>query len=217
MTTDATVRAAAAAGTLASEDAHRQLLQSIVNVARAIFNARASSIFLLDEDADELVLEAVSGEGEGEIVGLRFPSSTGIAGWVLVSRQPLIVDDLSQDPRWARNVAERTGYVPKGMMAVPLLHDDRTLGVLYVLDRRDDASFTLAETDLLGAFANQAALGLELLLRARQARAALDADTSSDALLVSRLAAAVTDDSGALTPAGKRLLESLVELLDGAA
>jgi GAF domain-containing protein len=215
MTSDATVRAAAAAGALASEDAHRQLLQSIVNVARAIFDARASSIFLLDEDADELVLEAVSGEGEGEIVGLRFPSSTGIAGWVLVSRQPLIVDDLSQDPRWARNVAERTGYVPKGMMAVPLLHDERTLGVLYVLDRRDDAAFTLAETDLLGAFANQAALGLELLLRARQARAALDADTGGDAMLVSRLAAAVADDSGALTPAGKRLLESLVELLDG--
>ena len=108
------------------------------NVARAIFDARASSIFLLDEEADELVLEAVSGEGEGEIVGLRFPSSTGIAGWVLVSRQPLVIDDVSADPRWARNVAERTGYVPKGLMAVPLLHEERTLGVLYVLDRRDD-------------------------------------------------------------------------------
>jgi GAF domain-containing protein len=214
MTNADSVRAAAAAGALASEDAHRQLLQSIVNVARAIFDARASSIFLLDEEADELVIEAVSGEGEGEIVGLRFPSSTGIAGWVLVSRQPLIVDDVSADPRWARNVAERTGYVPKGLMAVPLLNEERTLGVLYVLDRRDDVAFTLAETDLLGAFANQAALGLELLLRARRARAALEAEGGSDAALVSRLATAVTDDSGAVTPAGRRLLESLAEVLE---
>ena len=137
------IRAAAAAGSLASEEAHKALLQSIVDVARAIFDARASSIFLLDEDAGELVLEAVSGEGQEGLVGMRFPSSAGIAGWVLVTRQPLVLDDVTQDPRHARNVAERTGYVPKKLMAVPLLHEERTLGVLYVLDRNDDAAFTL--------------------------------------------------------------------------
>ena len=47
----------------AREERHRALLQSIVEVARAIFGAQASSIFLLDEDADELVFEAVAGEG----------------------------------------------------------------------------------------------------------------------------------------------------------
>ena len=57
---------------------------------------KASSIFLLDEEADELVFEAVSGEGEGALVGMRFPSSTGIAGWVLVTRQPIVIDDLSR-------------------------------------------------------------------------------------------------------------------------
>ena len=103
------IRAAAAAGSLASEEAHKALLQSIVDVARAIFDARASSIFLLDEDAGELVLEAVSGEGQEGLVGMRFPSSAGIAGWVLVTRQPLVLDDVTQDPRHARNVEERNG------------------------------------------------------------------------------------------------------------
>ena len=46
-----------------SEDSHRALLQSTVEVARAIFGAKASSIFLLDEQTDELVFEAVAGEG----------------------------------------------------------------------------------------------------------------------------------------------------------
>jgi len=116
-------RAAVAAGTLGSEDEHRALLQSIVDVARAIFDAKASSIFLLDEDAEELVFEAVSGEGEGDLIGMRLPASTGIAGWVLVTRQPLAIDDLSNDPRFSRGAAEQTGYVPNAMMAVPLLHD----------------------------------------------------------------------------------------------
>ena len=66
--------AAAAAGVLAAEELHGSLLQSIVDVARAIFSAKASSIFLLDEDADELVFDGVSGEGSGDLVGRRFPS-----------------------------------------------------------------------------------------------------------------------------------------------
>ena len=92
------LRAAVAAGALGSEESYRALLQSIVEVARAIFGARASSIFLLDEDADELVFEAVAGEGADELIGHRFPSSTGIAGWVLVTRQPLVIEDLDERP-----------------------------------------------------------------------------------------------------------------------
>jgi GAF domain-containing protein len=209
------IRAAAAAGSLASEEAHKALLQSIVDVARAIFDARASSIFLLDEDAGELVLEAVSGEGQEDLVGMRFPSSAGIAGWVLVTRQPLVLDDVTQDPRHARNVAERTGYVPKKLMAVPLLHEERTLGVLYVLDRNDEAAFTLREMDLLALFAAQAGVGLELLLGARRLRAVLDAEPGSDAGVISRLAAAVSDEEGDLSDSGRRLLESLAEVLEG--
>jgi GAF domain-containing protein len=214
MTQADALRAAAAAGSLASEEAHKALLQSVVDVARAIFDARASSIFVLDEDAGELVLEAVSGEGQEGVVGLRFPSSAGIAGWVLVTRQPLVLDDVTQDPRHARNVAERTGYVPKKLMAVPLLHEERTLGVLYVLDRNDEAAFTLKEMDLLALFAAQAAIGLELLLGARRLRETLDAEPGSDAGIITRLAAAVSNEEGELSDSGKRLLEVLADLLE---
>ena len=124
------LQAAVAAGVLGADEAHRALLQATVEVARAIFGAKAASVFLLDEEADELVFEAVAGEGAGELIGQRFPSSTGVAGWVLVTRQPLVIDELEQDPRFAREAAESTGFVPKGLMAVPLLHDERALGVL---------------------------------------------------------------------------------------
>ena len=164
----------AASGMLGGdEDTFRELLQSIVDVARSIFGAEAASIFLLDDEADELVFEAVAGEGEGDLIGMRFPADTGIAGWVLTTRQPLIVDDLSSDTRWSRTAAESTGYVPKSMMAVPLLVDERALGVLNVLDRPAESRVRLSEVDLLGQFANQAAIALDLLQRARRARAAL--------------------------------------------
>jgi GAF domain-containing protein len=210
---DRTLRAATAVGALGSEDAYRALLQSVVDVARAIFGSKASSIFLLDEETDELVFEAVSGEGEGEIVGMRFPSSTGIAGWVLVTRQPLVIENTADDARWAREAAEKTGYIPQNVMAVPLLHEERALGVLEVLDRPDDAAFSLSQMELLGLFANQAAIALDLLLRARRARAALESGGESGDEALARVAATLADAEGRLDPDGVRLLEALADLL----
>ena len=184
------LRAAVAAGVVGSEESFRSLLQSVVEVARAIFGAKASSVFLLDEEADELVFEAVAGEGAETLVGQRFPSSQGVAGWVLVTRQPLIIEDVTEDPRFAKEVAESTGYVPKGLMAVPLLHEDRSLGVLEVLDRPQRSQFSLVEMDLLGLFANQAAIALDLLRRARAAELVLGTDDQA-AGVVARLATTV--------------------------
>ena len=205
------LRAAVAAGVLGAEESFRTLLQSVVETARAIFGAKASSVFLLDEEADELVFEAVAGEGSGTLIGKRFPSSTGIAGWVLVTRQPLVIDDLGEDPRFSREAAESTGYVPRGLMAVPLLHDERALGVLAVLDRPRDSRFTLAEMDLLGVFANQAAVALDLLLRARRAQAALGGEGDAGAL--ARIASRLETADEAERAAGLRLLAALEDLL----
>lgn len=210
MTEGNSYREAVATGMLPSEESNRALLQSIVNVARAIFGAKASSIFLLDTDTDELVFEAVSGEGEGDLVGMRIPSGTGIAGWVLVTGQPIVIDDLQQDPRFARQAAERTGYVPKALMAVPLVNGENTLGVLQVLDRSKGREYALGEIDLLILFASQAAIALDLLQTARRARAVADQGEGNEAV-VARLAALLERSQG--EQAGLRLLEALEAVL----
>jgi GAF domain-containing protein len=200
------LNAAVAAGVLGSEERFRELLRSVVEVARAIFRAKASSVLLLDENSSELVFEAVVGEGEETLLGQRFPAGTGVAGWVLATRTPLVIEDVARDPRFAKEVAEDTGYVPEGLMAVPLLHDERALGVLEVLDRQ--AKFTLEEMELLGLFAAQAAAALDLLQRAREAEAALGGD--GRLAVVARVAAALQsrDDE-----AGTRLLAALEDVL----
>src|SRR5256885_14630025 len=85
---DQNLQAAVSAGVMSAEAEHRALLQSIVEVARAIFSAKAASIYLHDEEADELVFEAVAGEGAERPIGMRFPSSTGIGGCVGCSPPP---------------------------------------------------------------------------------------------------------------------------------
>ncbi len=153
---------------------HDTLIRSVVEVARAIFNASASSIFLLDESTDELVFEAVDGEGASILPGRRFPATKGIAGWVLASHEPIIVSDVTTNAAFARDVAESTGYVPHSLMAAPLMNDDRPLGVLEVLDCDRNLSTTLEAMDLLQLFARQAAVGLRLVQRSRAARRILE-------------------------------------------
>jgi GAF domain-containing protein len=206
------LEAAVSAGVLGAEGRHRELLRSIVEVARAIFGAKASSILLLDEAAGELVFEAVAGEGEETLVGTRLPAGTGLAGWVLATRQPIVVEDLDTDPRFARDTAAETGFVPKGLMAVPLLDGERALGVLEVLDRPQRSRFSLAEMDLLGLFAAQAALALDLLQRARRVQALL-AGSGDELAVLARLAERLEALDGDERAARIRLLEALEEVL----
>jgi GAF domain-containing protein len=203
---------AVAAGVIASEERFGALLQSIVDVARAIFQAKASSIFLFDEATDELVFAAVAGEGSGSLVGTRIASDTGIAGWVLSSHTPLVLEDVQNDPRFARDVAKQTGYVPNGLMAVPLLYEERALGVLQVLDRPHRSRFSLQEMELLGLFAAQAAVALDLLTSARKARAVLEQE-ESELSVVARLAAAVDALDGERRETALKLLGDLERVL----
>ena len=204
--------AAVAAGSLAANEAYRPLLQSIVEVARAIFGARAASVMLLDERTGELVFEAVTGEGEDSLVGRRVPAGTGLGGWVVESGQPVVIEDVSADPRWSREQAQRTGYVPKGLMAAPLVRDERALGVLNVLDRPERRRFSVAEMELLELFASQAAVALDLLVHARRVERLL-ADSGDELGAVARLATVLDGLEGQRREAGMRLLHELAQVL----
>ena len=122
-----------------------------------------------------------------------------------------MIDDLQQDPRFARQAAERTGYVPQGLMAVPLANGDTILGVLQVLDRSKERAFSLGEIDLLIMFANQAAIGLDLLQTARRARAVAEHGQGTEAV-VARIAALLSS-ARRTTRAALRLLEALEVVL----
>ena len=197
-----------ATGVLRAEEEHVALLRSIVEVARAIFSARAASIFLLDEERDELVFEAVAGEGD-QLVGTRVPSSTGLAGWVLVTGQPVVIDCHRGSALLAR-VCRDDGRRSRGIMAVPLLHEERTLGVLEVLDR-PDKRFTLDQMQLRSLRA-PGLIAVDLLRAARRARAVLE-EGATDFAVVARLAERLGGLDGESREAAFRLLAALEEVL----
>jgi len=138
-----------------------RLLDAIVVTAKELFGAAACSIGLLTEDESEIVFTTATGAGADDFVGTRISSGTGIAGWVVSTGQPMDLSGLRADQRFARDVAEQSGYVPDEILAVPVATDERVLGVLEVLDR--DVARVDSERDmrLLTLFANQAALAIQ--------------------------------------------------------
>lgn len=145
----------------------RKLLQSIVEVACRVFAAAAASVFLIDPKSGDLVFEAVAGEGEELLVGKHFPNGTGIAGWVAMFGQPLLVDEVEESDQFAMDAAESTGYVPRSIMAAPLIKDGECVGVVEVLDRGTRPRDDLGDVDLLGLLATEVAMALEMLIQLR--------------------------------------------------
>lgn len=195
-----------------SDITERSLLQAIVEVARSVFGAAAASVFLLDEQTDELVFEAVAGEGEDDLIGLRFPSGTGLAGWVAMSGQSLLVDDVNSNPQFARDAAESTGYVPTSIMAAPLLRNGDCIGVLEVLDKGTRVRGELSDVDLIGMLATEVALALELLVRLRL-QSGETGLANGDAALLQRIALRLPSASGPVASTVSKLLATADDLL----
>lgn len=140
--------------------AEQALLQTIVEATVTLFEAEASSIALLERDPERLEFRVAAGEQGAGAIGLSVPPSRGIVGFVFSTGQPLALSDVANDPRFDRATAERTGYVPRSIAAVPLVDDDHTVGVLQVLDKRTSPTFSLRDMELLAVFARQAAAAI---------------------------------------------------------
>jgi GAF domain-containing protein len=189
------------------------VLESIVEATVALFGAEAASIALYDATSRKLVFAVAAGEHGKEVVGLSIDASQGVAGYAFSTGQPLALADVAGDARFGRSVAEQTGYVPRSLIAVPLIDDDGTLGVLEVLDKRGDAAFDLRDVEMALVFGRQATVAIratrverdtESLLRAVLGglAAPVDADdpVAVDVELLVREAVAELDrdDDGAL-------------------
>ena len=180
------------------------LLRSIVDATVALFQAEAASIALFDAESNRLVFRVAAGDQGQGVVGQAIPIDQGVAGYTFSTGQAVALSDVAHDPRFAGGVAARTGYVPRSLLAVPLIDGDHTIGVLEVLDKRDAATFSLRDVDLAGVFARQAAVAINATRIERDTRSllatvlvelageALDRETAEAA--ADEVAAAATED-----------------------
>jgi GAF domain-containing protein len=177
-----------------------RLLQSIVDATVRLFDAEAASIALFERNPDRLEFRVAAGPQGAGAIGKSVKPSQGIAGFVYSTGQAIALSDVASDPRFDRKTAEKTGYVPRSIAAVPLTDEQGTHGVLQVLDKKGSATFDLRDMELIGVFASQAATAIAVtraqrelpqLLRAAFSRATGNGLTDAQ---LDALVAAASDD-----------------------
>ncbi|MFQ5796837.1 MAG: HD domain-containing phosphohydrolase [Candidatus Bipolaricaulia bacterium] len=104
--------------------------------SKALLNAEASSLLLVDEPKEHLVFKITTGPKRDVVKRIKVPIGKGIAGWVAEHRQPVVVNDVHQDERFFGEVDTRTGFKTESIICTPLMINGELLGVLQVLNKR---------------------------------------------------------------------------------
>lgn len=131
-------------------------IQELVRVAGAI-------VLLIDEQTQEFTIPVASyedGQTGSKMKGIRFPVNKGVAGQVYRTGRPLIVPDTANSPYFYDQVDKDAQYQHKNMLDVPMRLQDRMIGVLCAVNKKE-GGFDDADVDLLSALANLVALPIE--------------------------------------------------------
>jgi GAF domain-containing protein len=158
---DELAKAAAELGPAIEPPGYQDLLVWIVNTAREVTGAEAASIAVLDERTEVLRFVAASGTAGDQVVGIEMDAGKGIAGWALASGQSITISDAPSDPRFAADVAAKTGYTPRSVFAIPLESDAGTMGVMEILDAEEGRDHAENESRVVTTLAYQAAVAIE--------------------------------------------------------
>ncbi len=132
-----------------------------IEAAAEVTNAEAGSLLFVDETTEELYFDAAVGEKENELRTIRVPKGQGIAGWVAEHHEPVIINDVQNDPRFYSSCDDKSGFITRNMacLPVPANKEAPLLGVLQVINKRDN-SFDESDLEILSAFANQVAVAI---------------------------------------------------------
>lgn len=138
----------------------------IQDLAIELTSTEVSSIFLLDGSTGELYAEVATGRAAERLKRVVVPLKGSIAGWVFKTGQPAVVDNVRQDDRHYRQVddlisEQAAPFITRSILAVPLVVQGKTIGVLEVVNKIGDEPFSEEDQHLLSMLASQAAVAIE--------------------------------------------------------
>jgi len=136
-----------------------QLLLAIMQQLADVMEVERASLFLYDEEEDQLWSAVSSGS---DIDKISFPANTGIAGYVMCSQDLLNIPDAYADQRFNPEIDKKTGFKTQTILCIPVVtYDGNCIGVLQILNKFNQKAFTSADEKMLSALASQSAVAIE--------------------------------------------------------
>jgi diguanylate cyclase (GGDEF)-like protein len=148
----------------------RKVIEATMAKIQTLIPSEAWSMLMVDEERQELTFELALGEKGKDVSSFRVKMGEGIAGWVAQTGKPTIVNDTSQDPRFARRFDHQTNFHTRSILCAPLISRGRIIGVIQVINRVG-GRFTRADLKVLLTLVEPCAIAIEnamLFQRAEQ-------------------------------------------------
>jgi two-component system, NtrC family, sensor kinase len=134
------------------------VLQLTMQEVQDLFGVEKCSLMLVDEQTNELFFQVALGTRPDKQI--RFNVDQGIAGWVVRTGQPALVNDVRADSRWFSQPDALTGFTTRSILAFPLKARDKAIGVIELINKMQGV-FTERELELLDSIANSVAGAIE--------------------------------------------------------
>jgi putative nucleotidyltransferase with HDIG domain len=138
-----------------------RLISSIIQMVHEALGASAASLLLLDEKKQELYFRFADGPVESQLKRLHISRQSGIAGWILRNGKPLIVNDPEKNRNFYERIDKVTGFKTRSIIGVPIIVNEKIIGVLEVLNKRDGTDFKTRDLKVMRCLACTAAVALE--------------------------------------------------------
>ena len=137
-----------------------KLLHLIIESATNVVDAEAASLLLVDAKTNMLYFKIATGEKGDEVKEFKIKMGQGIAGLVAQTGEPMLIADAQQDNRWNSRISDSIDYETRSMACVPLKLNQQTIGVVQVINKKDNSQFHQADMDVLEEFSSLAALAI---------------------------------------------------------
>lgn len=137
------------------------ILEKIMEFSTQVMDVEGASVLLHDDTIDKLIFHLATGDRSENLKKVVLNPDEGIAGWVYRNNKPLVCNDLTHDGRFANRVDSSVDFVTRSILAVPLTHEQKVIGVFELVNKKSDAGFTDRDLALSEGIAAQVALTLE--------------------------------------------------------
>lgn len=147
--------------TLTSSLEIHEILETIMKQVERVIKPKAWSLLLVDKESGDLTFEIAVSPVADQLVGYRLRRGEGIAGWVALHGEPLLIPDVSKDTRFAVNIDQQLSFVTRSIICVPMKFKDQVVGVIELINSYEELDFNESDISLISAIADFAAIALE--------------------------------------------------------
>ncbi|MCL4558967.1 MAG: sensor domain-containing diguanylate cyclase [Deltaproteobacteria bacterium] len=139
----------------------KEVLSIIMQKISELLRTSNWSLLLIDEERHELFFEIAVGENSDKLKNMRLAIGEGIAGWVAMTGEALLIPDVNKDPRFTTKMDDVTNFKTQSVICVPLRSKGRVLGVVELINKLEDTQFSADDLHILTILTDYAAIAIE--------------------------------------------------------